>query len=296
MRWFSGVLAFALVLAGGVAAHAEEAAAPTKIVFVAGTPSHGPGEHEHKAGCVLLAKKLEEGMPGVKTEVVFNGWPKDESVFDGAAAIVVYSDGGEGHPINKHLEKAEELMKAGVGLVCIHYAVETVKGTEGDKFLEWLGGYFEPYWSVNPHWRAKYETMPDHPITRGVPPFTMQDEWYYHMRFAPKMEGVTPILTALPPLRTLDRPDGPHSGNPDVRKAVENGEPQHMAWAFERPGGGRGFGFTGGHFHKNWHDDNFRTLVLNAIVWAAGLDVPAEGVKTATPTDEEMKLYVKGQP
>ena len=42
-----------------------------------------------------------------------------------------------------------------------------------------------------------------------------------------------------------------------------------LAWAVERPDGGRGFGFTGGHFHINWGDDYFRKLILNALVWAA---------------------------
>ena len=58
-------------------------------------------------------------------------------------------------------------------------------------------------------------------------PFEIDDEWYYHMRFREGMEGVTPILTAIPPESTLSRPDGPHSGNPHVRK--EAGQPQHWA-------------------------------------------------------------------
>ena len=62
-----------------------------------------------------------------------------------------------------------------------------------------------------------------------------------------------------------------------------------MAWAFDRPNGGRSFGFTGGHFHRNWQNDHFRTLVLNAIVWTAKLDVPQGGVPSKTPTDDEMK-------
>ena len=40
------------------------AAPPTKIVIVAGTPSHGPGEHEFNAGSMLLAKCLRQN-PGV---------------------------------------------------------------------------------------------------------------------------------------------------------------------------------------------------------------------------------------
>src|SRR5205085_10550745 len=102
-----------------------------------------------------------------------------------------------------------------------------------------------------------------------------------------KMVGVTPILSALPPKSTLERPDGPHSGNPAVREAIAKGEVQHVAWASERAGGGRGFGFTGAHNHVNWGNDSFRKLVLNAIVWTAHADVPAEGVQS-TVTKEEL--------
>ena len=104
--------------------------------------------------------------------------------------------------------------------VCLHYAVEAPKGPAGDKFLEWIGGYFETDWSVNPHWTAKFSSLPEHPITRGVKPFEINDEWYYHMRFREGMRGVTPILTDLPPAETLSRPDGSHSGNPHVRAAI----------------------------------------------------------------------------
>ncbi len=293
MRVWKRLVATAAVCAVAFTGVAEEA--KKKVVFLAGAPSHALGEHEHIAGCKLLAAKLSAAMPEIETVVNTGRFPKDESIFDGAASVVVYCDGGQGHILNRHLELFDGLMKKGVGLVCIHYAVETVKGPEGDKFLEWMGGYFEPHWSVNPHWKANYETLPDHPITRGVPPFSVQDEWYYHMRFVPEMANVAPILTALPPKSTLEREDGPHSGNPDVRAAVERGEKQHMAWAYERPGGGRGFGFTGGHFHKNWQDDNFRKLVLNAIAWTANVEVPEGGITTPTPTDEEILANQKDQ-
>jgi putative membrane-bound dehydrogenase-like protein len=259
-----------------------------KVVFVSGRPSHGYGSHEHYAGCLLLAKELEKTL-GYDCPVVKHGYPKDTSVFDGADAVVVYCDGGGGHLLNRKLEEFDELMKKGVGLGCIHYGVETTKGPAGDKFLDWIGGYFEPHWSVNPHWTAEYKKFPDHPVTRGVKPFAIQDEWYYHMRFREGMKGVTPILSALPPAETLRRGDGAHSGNPDVRKAVAAGEPQHMMWVAERPDGGRGFGFTGGHFHWNWGDDNFRKVVLNGIVWIAKGETPAKGVTTETPTREDLE-------
>ncbi|GIW79991.1 MAG: hypothetical protein KatS3mg105_1798 [Gemmatales bacterium] len=259
-----------------------------KIVFIAGPRSHGYGAHEHKAGCMLLAKALNESGLPVKAVVVTDGWPKDTSILQDADSIVIYADGGGRHPLNRHLEEIDKLMKKGVGLVCIHYGVEVPKGKPGDALLDWTGGYFETNWSVNPHWRASYKKLPGHPITRGVKPFQIQDEWYYHMRFRNNMEGVTPILTDLPPKETLNRKDGPHSGNKFVREEIAKGIPQHMAWARERPDGGRGFGFTGGHFHWNWGHNQFRKLVLNAIVWTAKVEVPPDGVPSKPLTVKDL--------
>jgi type 1 glutamine amidotransferase len=141
---------------------------------------------------------------------------------------------------------------------------------------------------VNPTWTAKFESLPVHPVTRGVKPFTIHDEWYYHMRFAPDRKGVTPILSVVPPLSTLDRGNGPHNGNPFVRASVAKGEPQPLMWTYDRPNGGRGFGFTGGHYHKNWGDENFRKVFLNALLWIAKVEVPKEGV-VSTVTPEELR-------
>lgn len=278
-----------LIITVGVTAFAH-AADKTKIVFVAGRPSHAPGDHEHRAGCMLLAKALNENVPNVEAIVTHYGWPRDESIFDGASTVVMYCDGGDNHMANKHRDKVGELMDAGVGLVCIHYAVEYPKNEIGEQFKNWLGGYFEPHWSVNPHWTADYKSLPDHPITNGVSPFSSNDEWYFHMRFMPDMKGVTPILTTIAPESTMERGDGPHSGNPDVRKAVADGTPQHMAWAYEREGSnGRSFGFTGGHYHRSWKDDDIRKLMLNAILWTAHIDIPKDGFSSPTPTADEMK-------
>ncbi len=269
-----------------------------KIVLTAGTPSHGPGEHEHNAGILLLNQCLQS-HPGILTAYYLNGWPRDPTAYDNADAILIYCDGGGGHPFiqSDHLRIIGEKVRQGAGVGCLHYAVEVPKDRGGPEFLEWIGGYFETHWSVNPHWFAEFKNLPSHPVTRGVKPFGIQDEWYYHMRFVDGLKGVTPILTALPPASTLNRPDGPHSGNPHVRAAVlERREPQHVMWVFERPDGGRGFGFTGGHFHKNWGHDDFRKVVLNAIVWMARAEVPETGVESAvTPEQLKANLDPKGR-
>ena len=252
----------------------------TKVSIIAGRDSHGSKAHNWGDGVDLLANALnkESGLP-VEAHVS-KLWPKDPKFFNDTKTIVILSDGGGRHPVIPHLDQVSKLMDKGVGFVCVHYAVEVPKGDTGEAFLNWMGGYFETHWSVNPHWTADFKLIPGHPTSNGVKPFQHNDEWYYHMRFQP--EGVTPILSALPPTDTLKRKDGPHSGNPHVRKAVlERKEKQHVAWAYERPNNkGRGFGITGAHYHSSWDNDNFRTLVLNAIVWSAGLEVPKNGVKS----------------
>lgn len=270
--------------------------AKKKIVLIAGTKSHGYGSHEHKAGCMLLAEALNKSGLPIEATVTTEGWPKDDTILDDADCIVIYCDGGGRHPFNKQLPRLKQLTKRGTGIVCIHYGVETIKGAPGDAFLDWTGGFFEPHWSVNPHWDASYKELPKHPITNGVRPFAINDEWYYHMRFIEGMDGVTPILTDLPPDSTLVRKDGAHSGNPHVRKAIAAGEKQHMAWARQRPDAGRGFGFTGGHYHWNWGNNDFRKLVLNAIVWTAHGDVPESGVPSKTPTLKDLQANQDYEP
>ena len=119
-------------------------------------------------------------------------------------------------------------------------------------------------------------------------PFSTNDEWYFHMRFAGADKGkLLAILSAVAPESTMKRPDGAHSGNPAVREEVAAKKPQTVAWAFDRADGGRGFGFTGGHFHRGWGNDDQRKLVLNAILWTAKAEVPADGV-ASTVTAEEL--------
>jgi type 1 glutamine amidotransferase len=262
-------------------------AADKKIVLIAGTPSHGPAQHEHRAGCLLLQKCLNS-VPGITSTVYSNGWPDSPTAFENAAAVLIYADGGGGHPAIRpeRLKLLGDLMKKGVGLGCLHYAVELPKDRGGPEFLDWIGGYFEAFWSVNPHWDADFKKLPEHPITRGVEPFKIRDEWYYHMRFRDGMKGVTPILTAVPPDSTRGKEGdrSSHGGNPDV--FARKGMPEHVMWVTERPDGGRGWGFTGAHFHKNWGDPNFRKIVLNALLWIAKAEVPPDGVNCQLSPDD----------
>ncbi len=260
-----------------------------RIALVAGTPSHAAGDHEFNAGSLLL-KKCLDALPGVQASIYLNGWPKDPTAFDGADTVLLYMDGGARHPViqENHLQEMAELMKQGVGLVCAHYAVEVLKDKGGPEFLQWIGGYYETGFSTNPHWDATFKSLPKHPITRGVKPFTIRDEWYYNMRFRPGMKGVVPILVAKPSDEDRQgKTSSPRGAYPHIVAA--SGRAETLMWAVERPDKGRGVGFTGGHTHKNWGDDNFRRLVLNALLWTARMEVPAEGVASEVSAEELTK-------
>lgn len=258
------------------------------ILLVAGSQSHNAGDHEFFAGTAILMNLLKQ-TPDVWPVMARDGWPKDEKLFDRADAVMFYMDGRNGHPVVKkddkgdRMDRLQKLMDKGVGWVNLHYAVDYLP-QHGKRVLGWMGGYYEPDYSINPHWDAKIRTLPKHPVTNGVKPFTLNDEWYYGMRFLDDQKGVTPILQAVPPDKTRTT----------KYTATRKGEIETLAWAYERPDGGRGFGFTGGHFHRNWADENFRRIVVNALLWTAKVDVPEGGAKVEfDPADLNKNLDKK---
>lgn len=259
-----------------------------RVLVVAGSKSHGPGDHEFFAGCAILCDLLKQS-PNVYPIMARDGWPKNEKLFETADCIVMYMDGRGGHPAvkGKRLEFLQKQIDRGAGWVNLHYAVDYLP-EHGKTVLGWMGGYYEPNYSINPHWDAQIRSLPKHEITRGVKPFTLRDEWYYGMRFVEDMKNVTPILQAIPP-------DG--TRNTEYTKS-RKGEIETMAWAYERPDKekGRGFGFTGGHFHRNWADENFRRVVVNAILWCSHEGVPEGGaVVKFDPADLNKNLDRKGK-
>ncbi len=279
---------------------------PRKLVLIAGSPSHPPGMHEFRAGTLLLERRLSQ-VPGLAVERHDNGWTADEETLEDADAIVIYADGGRKHPLADERRRAlvGQQIGRGASLGCMHYGVEVLKDDAGTEFKDWLGGYYEHEWSCNPIWSPSFESFPDHPVANGVRPFAVEDEWYFNMRFregfhasGPKrIDGMafTPILVAKPSDSTRDGPYVYPKG-PYAHIQAAKGREETMLWAVEREDGGRGFGFTGGHFHRNWKNDEYRKVVMNAICWLAGLKVPALGVGSSTVRDEELSRNLDPKP
>jgi len=272
-----------LLIAAVVSADAD--AQTTKILLLAGQKSHRSGEHEFNAGCLLLAKALNE-QSGLDVEAtVIQDWPKDESVFEGVDAIIIYSDATK--VVGKGWEKADELVKSGVGIMFMHYAVHPSPEMGEKYFRPWIGAAMETGYSVNPHWVAELRALPNHPISNGVPDTVeAYDEFYYYMRFQKDRGKVLDLVTAMPTKQRIKRII--NLWNDNGYNAVENQELQSLMWGIEREDGGRGVGFVGGHYHRNWAEDGFRQIVLNAIVWVAGMDVPEDGVKSTPLTEDDL--------
>jgi hypothetical protein len=242
----------------------------TKIVLLAGSFSKGDGEHEYFAGAALLMGLLRQ-TPGVFPVLAAQGWPKNERILEGAKTVVFYMDGGGKQPFLTpgRLEQIDHLASRGVGIVHLHQVID-YPAADTDRVLPWLGGVYVPQASARGHWDGAFDNFVDHPITRGVIPFKERDGFLYKLRFVEGLKGVTPLL------RTS--PKGDLKGAEDI-----------VSWAFERPGGGRSFVFTGCHAHEAWGLEGMRRFVANGILWSAGLDVPARGVPVALAQDDLKK-------
>jgi type 1 glutamine amidotransferase len=250
---------------------------PRKIVLIAGPITGHPKEaHEYEKNIILL-KQLLDASPDlagkIRVEAHFRGWPADPATLDDADTIFLSSDGTDreekNHPLytGDHFQILERQMKRGCGLVLFHWSTFNPVRVH-DRITDWVGGYFDyETGAASNHWYSAIQTWNaeskpgtfGHPILRGIKPFTTREEYYYRIRFRENDPRLTPIIVTRPPKETNDFSVG---------------------WAVERANGGRGFGFTGGHFYANWWNADFRKLILNAIVWTAKLEVPSDGVRS----------------
>jgi type 1 glutamine amidotransferase len=240
-----------------------------KIVLVAGPVSNKPGEHEYFAGCALIMDWLKQTQ-GVWPVLVADGWPKNEAILDGAKAVVVYSDTADKLPFLEasRWDHMKRLIAAGTGFVMLHQSAD-VPADRAEEMKSWLGAVWQKDTGCRGHWDMDFNDIPPHPITRGVAAFHVPfDGWLFNLQFAP---GATPLLSGEVPDKARTTADAKaHAGRPEV-----------VAWAYERPNGGRSFAFTGCHIHRNWALESQRRLVTNGILWTAKIAVPDTGAPVA---------------
>ena len=277
-----------LMIAGLIKPIMANDAKPLSVLFVTGRDTHGWGIHDHNPSTAVLSESLKKAMgDSVEIKEVWNAWPT-EGDFAKADVCVIYSDGWGSSVIKgpKRLNQIESFMNAGKGMLRIHWATGSHrKDNQISRTL--FGGNMEDKYSVHSTiWHQKF-ALGTHPITSGMKPFELVDECYFFMHWVDENKtGITDILTAKPGPQFKAR-----SVTPKARESLNRDEPQTLAWAFERPQGGRSFSYTGGHFHWDWANDNARKMILNAIVWAGGYEVPKGGVNSPRPTAEHLLSF-----
>ena len=262
------VLVAATLLGGPAIADGPQ---PRRILIIAGAPDgHPPGTHEYANSAELVrdavANDAAASGDSVAVETATGGWPMDPAAIERADTIALFTSGSDrreqDHPLHvgDRMDQIAKAMARGCGLVTFHYST-FAPNRIGPRILEWTGGYFDYESGPGPRnwysrintWEARLEpATPDHPICRGIEPFTIKEEIYWRIRFRDDDTRLVPILKTVAP---------------------GDKEPQTVAWAVERADGGRGFGFTGGHFFAHWQNEPFRRLMVNAILWTAKAEV-----------------------
>lgn len=237
-------------------------AAPV-VVLIGGKGSEAPGRHEYAAGLKLMKSWLQDALPQAEVRSFEAGWPADATALKNASTLVLYFDGADQHPLLDPAKRRafEAAMARGAGLITLHQASTVPADQDSTGLLRWLGAVRPGLYDRTTE--TAILTPAASPLMQGVSPFTLRDEFYPTLRFAEK--GVTPVLSAVL--------------HPQFRagRSLLTNEPENstVAWTYERPGGGRSFGYTGAHFLAAFEQPMLRRLLIQAVAWTAGLDLPA---------------------
>jgi type 1 glutamine amidotransferase len=236
------------------------AQAPKKVLLLGqGPDGHPPQTHEYKLGLNILQKLLAKTRE-LQTTIVMADEPWREGpelLAKADGAVLFLAEGAKWlHQDPKRLAAFRDLAKRGGGLVCLHWAMGTRDAKNIAGWVEFFGGCHggpdRKYKVLKTD--VKFAT-PSHPIARGLKDFSARDEFYYHLKFPPNAKNLEPIVQA------------------DI-----DGKAETVSWAWQRPDGGRSFGFSGLHFHENWQMPEYRRLVVQGVLWSMKAPIPEGGV------------------
>jgi type 1 glutamine amidotransferase len=202
---------------------------------------------------------VPKDVPDVQTKIVSadEPWADGPQMLAKADGVVLYLGAGakwiEQTP--ERLAAFEQLASRGVGIVGLHWSLGSKEIDYKEHFLPLLGGFHggkdRRFLVLETDVRVADRT---HPIARGINDFRVHEEFYFKLKFA-DVGQVRPILKA------------------DIEDQRET-----VAWAFERPDGGRSFGYSGADEHKNWEREDYRRLAAQAVLWTLKLPVPEQGL------------------
>jgi type 1 glutamine amidotransferase len=268
MTWRTLLLSWLVSLCAG---GSGSAAAKKHVLLIGQGPDGHPKEtHEYMAGVRVLAKSLTR-VPELQITVIRadGAWKEGPDLLRRADAVVLFvSEGARWiHADSQRREAFAQLAAGRTGIVGLHWAIGTRDARPIKGFLQILGGcHGGPDRKFKVLETAVQVADAKHPITYGIEDFRVKEEFYYRLKFVKSPKSIQPIL----------------------RARIDDNE-EVVAWYWERPRGGRSFGFSGLHFHANWRLAAYRRLVAQAVLWTLKMPIPREGLSVDV-TAEDLKL------
>jgi len=250
-------------------ASAEEARPKRLLLLAQGPDGHPQGTHEYVAGQTILDKCLSRVPNLERTILKADGdWPEGPELLGKADGVVLFvSEGAKWISTNPARRAAfADLAKRGGGLAVLHWGMGTKTAEPIEPFVALFGachgGPDRKYKFLETQVRVAAR---DHAATAGLADFTIQEEFYYDLKRLPEAKLV-PLLTA------------------DI-----DGQRPMVSWAWERPDGGRSFGYSGCHYHENWSRPEYRRFLSQAVLWTLKVTPPTAGFP-AEVSDEDLRL------
>lgn len=237
-----------------------------QVLLLAQRPDgHPPGTHEYIASLRIMDLLLRR-QPRIETRMVIadSPWTDGPALLDRTdAAVLFLAEGAKWLSADpERLAAFQRLAQRQGGLTCLHWAMGTKDPESIPNFTALFGGCHggpdRKYQWLETELRP---VAPLHPVTTGIGPITVRDEFYYGLKW--------PVAQPLPSNRDTSSLPQP------LMEALIDDLPQIVAWAWHRPDGGRSFGFSGLHDHGNWSLPEYRRLVLQGVLWTLGREIPS---------------------
>ena len=165
------------------------------------------------------------------------------------AAVVIYTTGFRDDLVPAREQGLLGFIRDGGGFVGIHSANDSFRGNSA--YIEMIGGEF----ATHPAVHEFKTTIVDHEhyITARMPDFTLNDEMYHLTNYDPSKVHL-------------------------LAETPWQGDKKPMAFV-KKYGKGRVAYLANGHSLEVWRNPEFQKLVVRAIAWSAGADLPKNEIR-----------------
>lgn len=221
-----------------------------QILLLGQSPDgHPPGTHEYLPAMRILEQLLSK-IPGVEVELVNadSPWPQGPELLAKADGVVLFASEGARwlREDPRRREAFARLAQRGGGFSVIHWGMGTKDAENIADFVRIFGACHG-----GPDRRFKVVDVhcdfAKHAVTKGLEPLDVHEEFYFKLKMPQSKKGLVPLL-----------------------QVNIEGQDETVCWAWDRPEGGRSFGFSGLHFHENWSLSQYRRLIAQGVLWTVG--------------------------